>query len=92
MYKQYVAKLKYHLWRLSRAAELVLRPEEKTRCEYVNEMRSQDLMKATLDQLDRINPEDVTYYNDYKSGVIPYDWGQRINDKIKEKENENVVD
>ncbi len=100
MYKQYVAKLKYHLWRLSRAAELVLRPEEKTHREYVKEIRSQDSMKALLKYLDSLPPYDPNVkselYDPYEKswfvGVIPYDWEQRINDKIKEKENQNVVD
>lgn len=93
MYKQYVAKLKYHLWRLSRAAEFVLRPEEKTLRAYVKEVQSVDLMKATLEHLDRIKPKDAEVdHNPYKFvGVIAYDWEKRINERIQ-KENNNVVD
>lgn len=93
MYKQYVAKFKYHLWRLSRAAEFVLRPEEKTQRAYVKERLSKDLMKATLEHLDRVKPKDAEVdYNPYKFvGVIPHDWEKRINERIQ-KENDNVVD
>lgn len=93
MYKHYVARLKYHLWRLSRAAEFVLRPEEKTQRAYIKEMQSVDLMKATLDHLNRLNPKDAKVdHNPYKCvGVIPHDWEKRINERIQ-KENNNAVD
>ena len=94
MYKYYVAKLKYHLWRLSRAAEFVLRPEEKTHKEYVKAQRSEDLMKATLKVLDRIPPDiaRTDAANSWFVGVIPHEWEKRINERIQKKENNDVVD
>ena len=94
MYKQYVAKLKYHLWRLSRAAEFVLRPEEKTQHAYFKEMQPIDPMKATLEHLDRLKPKDAEVdYNPYKFvAVIPHEWEKRINERIQKKESNNAVD
>ena len=90
MYKQYVAKLKYHLWRLSRAAEFVLRPEEKTQWAYVKERLSIDLMKATLRHLDRLPPCDpnTDLNHPWFAGVIPHEWEKRINERIQKKENQ----
>lgn len=81
MYKHYVARLKYHLWRLSRAAEFVLRPEEKTHQKYIKAKRSEDLMKATLRVLDRIPPDIARTgaENPWFVGVIPHEWEKRIN-------------
>lgn len=87
MYKQYVAKLKYHLWRLSRAAEFVLRPDEKTFKQYSKAQYSDDLMKATLQQLDRIPPGMAQTDTDpWFVGVIPHEWEKRINERIQKKE------
>ena len=94
MYKPYVAKLKYHLWRLSRAAEFVLRPEEKDHRKYLKEMRSEDLMKATLRHLDHLPPCDpnTDLNSPWFVGVIPHEWEKRINERIQKKESNNVVD
>ena len=94
MYKQYVAKLKYHLWRLSRAAECVLRPDEKKFKQYTKAQYSDDLMKATLRHLDRIPPDIARTgaENPWFVGVIPHEWEKRINERIQKKESNNVVD
>lgn len=101
MYKPYVAKLKYHLWRLSRAAEFVLRPDQKTFKQYTKAQYSDDLMKATLRYLDRLpkyNPNDPKeWYDrydipDWFVGTIPHDWERRINERVQKKESNNVVD
>lgn len=54
--EQILAKLKYHLWRLSRASEFILRPEEKIHKKYTDEMYSKDLIESTTKMLDRIPP------------------------------------
>lgn len=93
MYKHYVARLKYHLWRLSRAAEFVLRPDEKKYKQYSKAQYSDDLMKATLRHLDRIPPGMAqTDTNPLFAGVIPHEWEKRINERIQKKESNNVVD
>lgn len=98
MYKHYVARLKYHLWRLSRAAEFVLRPEQKAHDKYIKAMRSEDLMKSTLRNLDRLPAHDPNrpkeWYDtlDWFVGTIPHDWERRINERIQKKENNDVVD
>ncbi len=94
MYKFYVAKLKYHLWRLSRAAEFVLRPEQKAHDKYIKEKRSEDLMKATLRNLDRLPPCDpnTDLNHPWLAGVIPHEWEKRINERIQKRKTNNVVD
>lgn len=94
MYKPYVAKLKYHLWRLSRAAEFVLRPDQKTFKQYTKAQYSDDLMKATLRHLDRLPPCDpnTDLNSPWFVGVIPHEWEKRINERIQKKESNNVVD
>lgn len=94
MYKQYIAKLKYHLWRLSRAAEFVLRPDEKKFKQYSKAQYSDDLMKATLNGLDRLPPCDpeTDLNNSWFVGVIPHEWEKRINERIQKKESDNAVD
>ena len=94
MYKPYVAKLKYHLWRLSRAAEFVLRPDQKTFKQYTKAQYSHDLMKATLRHLDRLPPCDpeTDLNSPWFVGVIPHEWEKRINERIQKKESNNVVD
>lgn len=98
MYKHYVARLKYHLWRLSRAAEFVLRPDEKKYKQYSKAQYSDDLMKATLRHLDQLptydpnRPKDWYDTTDWFVGTIPHDWERRINERIQKKESNNVVD
>lgn len=94
MYKQYVAKLKYHLWRLSHATEFVLRPDQKTFKQYTKAQYSDDLMKATLRHLDRLPPCDpnTDLNNPWFVGVIPHEWEKRINERIQKKESNNAVD
>ena len=94
MYKRYVAKLKYYLWRLSCAAEFVFHHDEKKFEQYNKAQYSDDLMKATLQRLDRLPPYDpeTDLNNPWFVGVIPHDWVERINTRIQEKEKQNVVD
>lgn len=98
MCKRYVAKLKYYLWRLSCAAEFVFHHDEKKFEQYNKAQYSDDLMKATLQRLDRLPAHDPNrpkeWYDtlDWFVGTIPHDWERRINTRIQEKEKENVVD
>lgn len=87
MYKQYVAKLKYHLWRLSRAAEFVLRPDEKKFKQYSKAQYSDDLMKATLKVLDRLPPYDPE--TDLNNPWFVEEWEKRINERIQKKESDS---
>jgi hypothetical protein len=90
--KSLVVKAKYHLWRMTKALEFVLRDDSQSHRQYAKEVRSKDLMRATIAHLDRLPKHDPNAYDgSWYVGTIPHDWEDRIDSKIKEKKN-NVVD
>ena len=95
--KSLFVKIKYHTWRLTKALEIALRANSETHKQYINELRSKDLMKRTLAHLDRLPkhiPQPSDYHADWFVGTIPHDWERenRIEERIKEKENNDAVD
>lgn len=91
IHKAYM-NLRYQWWK----AKIFSTPNDPRITKLVkNEIYHHELMSATCAQLDRLPkhiPQPSDDHVDWFVGTIPHDWESRINERIKKKESNDVVD
>ena len=92
LYKLF-ARIKFQIWGYKAVTKL----DRQMLKQYSEEIFHRNLMKRLLTDFDKMpkydpNAKQECYEKSWFVGDIPHDWETRINAKMKEKENTNVVD